>query len=100
MRQKTRSWGLQERSDQSREDRARRFNPLLRGWVNYSGRFYKSALYPTLRHLARVLVQWAMRKYNRLRRHKRRAEHGLGRIARKEPQLFVHWPMGVRPAAG
>ncbi len=100
MRQKTRSWGLQVRSDKSLEDLSRMFNPILRGWANYYGRFYKSAMYPTFRHLDRVLVQWAMRKYKRLRRHKRRAEHWLGRIARKEPQLFAHWQMGVRPAAG
>ena len=100
MRQKTRSWGLQERSDKSLEDLSRMFNPILRGWVNYYGRFYKSAMYPTFRHLDQVLVRWAMRKYKRLRRHKRRAEYWLGRIARKEPQLFTHWQMGVRPAVG
>jgi len=100
MRQKTRSWGLQDRSDKSLEDLSRMFNPLLRGWMTYYGRFYKSAMIPTLRHLNRVLVWWAMRKYKRLRRHKRRAEHWLGRIARKEPQLFAHWQMGVRPTAG
>ena len=100
MRQKTRSWGLQVRSDKSLEDLSRMFNPMLRGWVNYDGRFYKSALYPTLRHLDQVLVRWAMRKYKKLRRHKRRAEHWLGRSARKEPQLFAHWQMGVRPTAG
>src|SRR6266545_3116394 len=100
IQQKTRSWGLQVRSDKSLEDLSRMFNPILRGWANYYGRFYKSAMYPTFRHLDWVLVQWAMRKYKRLRRHKRRAEHWLGRIARKEPQLFAHWQMGVRPAAG
>ena len=100
MRQKTRSWGLQERSDKSLEDLSRMFNPILRGWVNYYGRFYKSALYPTLRHLDRVLVQWARRKYKRLHRHKRRAEHWLGGVARREPRLFAHWRMGLKPAAG
>jgi RNA-directed DNA polymerase len=100
MRQKTRSWGLQERSDKSLEDLSRMFNPILRGWINYYGRFYRSAMTPTLRHVDRVLVRWAMRKYKRLRRHKRRAEHWLGRIARKEPQLFAHWQMGVQPTAG
>jgi RNA-directed DNA polymerase len=100
MRQKTRSWGLQVRSDKSLRDLSRMFNPLLRGWVNSYGRFYKSAMYPTLRHLDRGLAQWAMREYKKLRRHKRRAEHWLGRIAQKEPQLFAHWQMGVRPAAG
>ena len=28
------------------------------------------------------------------------ATHWLGRIARRQPRLFVHWQMGVRPAAG
>jgi RNA-directed DNA polymerase len=100
MRQTTRSWGLQERSDKSLEDLSRMFNPILRGWINYYRRFYKSAMTPTLRHLDRVLVRWAMRKYKRLHRHKRRAEYWLGRIARKEPHLFAHWQMGIRPAAG
>ena len=100
MRQRTRSWGLQERSDKSLEDLSRMFNPLLRGWINYYGRFYKSAMYPTFRHLDQVLVRWAMRKYKRLHRRPRRATHWLGRIAHKEPWLFAHWQMGVRPAAG
>ena len=100
MRQKTRRWGLQNRSDKSLEDLSRMFNPILRGWMTYYGRFYKSAMTPTLRHMNRVLVRWAMRKYKRLRRHKRRAEYWLGRIARKEPHLFAHWQLGVRPAAG
>ena len=46
MRQKTRSWGLQDRSDKTLEDLSRMFNPMMRGWVNYYGRFYKSALIP------------------------------------------------------
>jgi RNA-directed DNA polymerase len=100
MRQRTRRWGLQQRSDKALEDLSRMFNPILRGWINYYGRFYKSAMTPTLRHLDRVLVRWAMRKYKRLRRHRRRAEYWLGRIARKEPHLFAHWQMGIRPAAG
>jgi len=62
-----------------------------RGWVNYFGAFYKSALYPTLRHLDRKLVLWATRKYKRLRGHRRRAAHWLARIARDKPGLFAHW---------
>ena len=48
-----------------------------------------------------LLVRWALRKYKRLRRHRRRAEHWLGGIARREPGMFAHWfLLGVRPAAG
>jgi len=58
---------------------------------NYYGVFYKSALYPTLRHLDRKLVLWATRKYKRLRGHRRRAAHWLERIAREKPRMFAHW---------
>lgn len=101
MRQEMRRWRLQRRSDKAIDDLAHRWNPVLRGWIQYFGRFYKSALYPVFRQLNRLLVRWAMRKYKRLRRHRRRAEHWLGRIARREPRLFAHWHLlGVRPAAG
>jgi RNA-directed DNA polymerase len=48
----------------------------------------------------RILMRWAMRKYKRLRFHRRRAIHWLGRIARRQSYLFAHWHVGLRPAAG
>lgn len=100
MRQTIRSWRLHLRSDKTLNDLARMFNPILRGWVQYYGQYYKSALYPTFQVLDRILVKWAMRKFKKLKGHQRRATHWLGRIARRQPRLFVHWQMGVRPAAG
>jgi RNA-directed DNA polymerase len=100
MRQTIREWRLQLKPDKTLEDISHMFNPVLRGWVNYYGRFYKSALYSVLRHMNRALIRWARRKYKRLNRHRRRAEYWLGRIARRDPQLFVHWRMGILPAAG
>jgi RNA-directed DNA polymerase len=100
MRQTIRSWRLHLRSDKTLDDLARMFNPILRGWVQYYGQYYKSALYPTFQVLDRILVKWAMRKYKKLKGHQRRATHWLGQIARRQPRLFVHWQMGVRPAAG
>jgi len=100
MRQKARDWKLHLRSDKSLEDLSRMFGPVIRGWINYYGSFYKSALYPTLRHLNRTLVRWATRKFKRLRGHRRRAEHWLGRIANRQPELFPHWKMGIKPTAG
>jgi RNA-directed DNA polymerase len=100
MRRTMRSWSLHLRSDKTLEDLSRMFNPILRGWINYYGQYYKSALYPTFRVLDRTLVRWATRKYKRLRNHRRRATYWLGRIACREPQMFAHWQMGLRPAAG
>jgi len=98
MRQNLRRWALHNRSDKSLDDLARMFNPVVRGWINYFGRFYKSALYPTLRHLDCVLERWAMRKYKRLWRHKRRARAWLAGVASRQPTLFAHWSL-LRPTA-
>ena len=101
MRRTMRSWRLHLRSDKSIEDLAHMWNPVLRGWIQYYGKFYKSAMYPVFQHLNRTLARWATRKFKRLRRHRRRAHHWLGRLARREPQLFAHWKLlGLLPAAG
>ena len=100
MRRTMRSWRLHLRSDRALDDLSRMFNPVLRGWINYYGSYYKSALYPIMRQLNRALTRWAMRKFKKLRGHQRQATHWLGRIARRESNLFAHWRLGVRPAAG
>lgn len=100
MRQTIHSWRLHLKPDKSIEDLSRMFNPVIRGWINYYGRFYKSELYSVLRHMNRALIQWARRKYKRLNRHKRRAEHWLGRLARRDTWLFAHWKLGILPSAG
>ena len=100
MRRTMRSWRLHLRSDRALDDLSRMFNPVLRGWINYYGSYYKSALYPIMRQLNRALTRWAMRKFKKLRGHQRQATHWLARIARRESNLFAHWRLGVRPAAG
>ena len=72
------------------------FNPKIRGWLQYYGRYYRSALYPAMRQLDRSLARWAYRKYKKLRGHLRRAMHWIARISRRDPGLFAHWQMGVR----
>ena len=89
IRQTVRRWGWQNRSDKTLEDLSKMFNPVIHGWINYYGRYYKSALYPSLKQMERRLIWWASRKYKR--GHKRRAAQWLRRIARKEPHLFAHW---------
>jgi RNA-directed DNA polymerase len=96
MRAEIRSWRLHLRSDKSIEDLSRMFNPKVRGWLQYYGRYYRSALYPIMRQLDRSLARWACRKYKKLRGHLRRATHWLARISRRDPGSFAHWQMGVR----
>src|SRR5205814_7873613 len=96
IRAEIRSWDLPERSDKGIEDLSRMFNPVIRGWLQYYGRYYRSALYPPMQQLDRSLARWAYRKYKKLRGHLRRARHWIARIARRDPTLFAHWQMGAR----
>jgi RNA-directed DNA polymerase len=101
MRQRMRTWNLHLRSDQKLEDLAHMFNAVLTGWINYYGGFYRSALHLVFRPLNRTLSRWAMRKFKKLRGHRRRAEYWLGRVARREPGLFAHWRLlGLLPSVG
>ena len=99
MQKTIRGWRMHLKPDKTIEDLSRMFNPIIRGWINYYGRFYKSELYAVLRHMDRALIRWVRRKYKKLSRHQRRATYWLGRIARREPKLFAHWQMGIYPTA-
>jgi RNA-directed DNA polymerase len=95
IRDTIRSWHVSRRSDKAIEDLSRMFNPIVRGWLQYYGRYYRSALYPSMRALDRDLALWAKRKYKKLRGHLRRAHHWINRISRRAPALLAHWQMGV-----
>jgi RNA-directed DNA polymerase len=99
MRMTMRSWRIHRMTDKSLKDLACMFNPVIRGWINYYGQFYKSALYPIFNQLNGALQRWAMRKYKKLRRRRRGAFHWLGRIAKQMSYLFAHWRL-VRQSAG
>lgn len=97
MCQRVRSWHLQLKSDKELSDLSSKFNPILRGWANYYGRFYPSALKPLWRHVNAYLVRWMQHKYKRLSRAVTRAARALGRLAERTPGAFVHWERGVWP---
>lgn len=92
-----RSWHIARRSDKTLLDLAHMFNPVVQGWINFYGRFYKSMLLLVLRRINDRLVRWAMRKYKRLHGHYLRALGWLADVARRAPVLFAHWRVGVRP---
>ena len=61
-------------------------------------RAYKSALYPLLQRINDLVVRWACRKFKRFRRRPKRARAFLVGIARREPELFAHWAIGIKPS--
>jgi RNA-directed DNA polymerase len=95
MRSAIRDLNLRHQTQLSLEEIARRFNPLLRGWIAYYGRYAPSALGPLLRYVNQTLVAWAMRKFKRFKDHKLRASQFLHRLAVARKALFVHWAIGM-----
>jgi RNA-directed DNA polymerase len=90
-----RSWHIQLKNEKSLSDLSRMFDPILRGWHAYYGRFYPSALLQLWKNFNRYLIVWACRKYKRLARHKGRARRYLDRFARANPDMFIHWRLGI-----
>lgn len=73
------------------------YNPVIAGWINYYGRFYKSRLDLFLRRINFYLIRWAMRKYKRLKRRVDAWDY-LFQVATREPKLWAHWAAGIRPS--
>jgi RNA-directed DNA polymerase len=96
-----REWRMAStRNNQRLEDLARLTNPVVRGWMGYYGRFYRSKCVQVLRQLNEALAAWVRRKFTQYRNRERASMHWLGRIARRDSKLFVLWELGVRPEAG
>jgi len=87
-------------NNKSLEDVAKAINPLVRGWKNHYGRFYPSEFLESLEYIDLVLARWVKRKYRKFHRKWRAAHKWLGRIARRQRDLFYHWRLGIYPAGG
>ena len=85
-----RAWGLHRYTEVCEADIARRINPVVRGWMNYYGAFYRSALYPLLARINAYLVRWLRKKFKRLR-GRRQAQQAWKRAVTTRPRFFAHW---------
>jgi hypothetical protein len=85
-----RGWYLPRRTGMTLEEIAKKINPVLRGWINYYGRFRPAELASALRTLNLALRLWAMRKFKRFKRKPQAAMVWLGRIGASQPGLFAH----------
>jgi hypothetical protein len=95
MRQVLRCWKLPHRSDLATEDLVKWLQPVVRGWINYYGRFCPSALYRALSMVDELVVRWARRKYKGLKMHATRAWAWLKRLKTRQPDLLPHWQLAA-----
>lgn len=96
IRGQIRSWRLHLRSGSTLKELAREINTIVRGWINYYGRFYRSKLHTSLNRINDYLVRWIVQKYKRYRGRRLRAWEALGKAAQAYPRLFAHWQI-ARP---
>ncbi|MFE6612824.1 group II intron reverse transcriptase/maturase [Amycolatopsis sp. NPDC057786] len=85
-----RSWRLHRRVNLTFAELATMINPIVAGWMQYYGRFRRSALYPLLARINAYLVRWIRKKYRRLQAL-RTAQRKLVEITHRYPRMFAHW---------
>jgi RNA-directed DNA polymerase len=85
-----RRWRINLRTTSDIGELAEWMNPVIRGWMTYYGKFYRTELDGLLRRINTYLVRWARRKFRRLRAFKR-AKRWWNGLLRRQPALFAHW---------
>jgi RNA-directed DNA polymerase len=90
MNEEVRTWRIHLRTATDLNELAAWINPVVRGWMTYYGRFYRTSLNGLLQRINTYLVRWARRKYKRLRTYKKARRWWNGLTAR-QPRLFAHW---------
>jgi RNA-directed DNA polymerase len=93
-----RSWRLGRWTTLSLKQIAEMINPIVAGWINYYGHFYKSAVISLLTRINQHLEKWARRKYKRLHQAPAETRRRLARIANTNRGIFTHWRHGALPA--
>jgi group II intron reverse transcriptase/maturase len=85
-----RQWRLHHWTGHTIAEVAARINPIVRGWMQYYGAFYRTALRPLLQRINAYLMRWLRRKYRRLRPFKK-ARACWQRMTSQYPRGFAHW---------
>lgn len=91
LRDKIKELKLHKMSGSSINIIAQLINPIVRGWINYFGKYNASALKYTIKCIESRIVRWAMNKYKHFRGRRQRAEKWLSELRNREPKLFAHW---------
>jgi group II intron reverse transcriptase/maturase len=88
--QRIRRWRIHACTTNNLEELAEWINPVVRGWMNYYGRFNRWEMYSLLRSINTYVMRWARKKFKRLRAYKR-VKAWWKRLTERQPEMFVHW---------
>ena len=93
LRDKVRAMELHKRTGSKIKMIAETVNPVVRGWMNYFGKYNTSSMKRALDCIQRRLIRWVMCKYKRFQKHRSRAEAWLKELKAREPNMFTHWAL-------
>ena len=83
------SWRIHRGTEDSEQKLAYRYNAILRGWIEYYGKFwYRNFGYHLWSVFQSRLLKWTASKY---RISLKKAKHRLALIRKEKPRLFAHW---------
>jgi RNA-directed DNA polymerase len=89
MTETVRNWNVHRSTGEALDDLARRYNPTVRGWIEYYGKFwYRNFSYRLWSAIQSRLLKWTCNKF---RVSEREAERKLQLVRREHPKLFAHW---------
>lgn len=92
-----RSWKLKSKSHTPLDLIVSEVNPVVRGWMNYYGKYCMHSMKGIMDDFNLMLSRWAKAKYKRFKRKPvYLALKWLGGIAKREP-MFYHWKLGIYP---
>ena len=93
MRAAIRDLNLRRRTHVSMADIALQHNPLLRGWIEYYGRFTRAALGPILRYVNQTVEAWMIGSSNAVGRKAK-----AGRVLERLSGIPANsrWKIGIR----
>ena len=82
-------WRIHRSTAESLLDFARRYNAIVRGWIEYYGKFWsRNFNYRLWSAMQSRLLKWMQSKY---RLSNRKAQRKLTLVRKEYPKLFVHW---------
>jgi group II intron reverse transcriptase/maturase len=90
MGETVRSWRLKRRVCLTWKALAQQITPVIRGWIEYYGRFYRTRLEPLLSRINHHIQRWLRAKYKRLR-SRRALKRAWQRVTSQYPELMPHW---------
>lgn len=97
IRQTIHSWYMIHQTENDLQTLARKYNVVIRGWLQYFGIYGRMEVAKVMRHVNQHLVMWIVRKYKRYKHKKMCAKRYLQHIAKSNPSLFAHWSVGILP---